>query len=99
MVIVTSLPQWGMLNYNIGVGVMVHESVIYKITFLWSFAIFIISSQCPDPNGACIKDWGFNRLRSGTLSDLSEGGMDEVSIYISVSSHYRSWHNCWLFSA
>lgn len=33
MVIVTSLPQWGMLNYNIGVGVMVHESVIYKITF------------------------------------------------------------------
>lgn len=62
----------------------------YLFKNFYGVLLFIISSQCPVQNGACPTEWGFNRLRSGTLSDLSEGGMDEVSIYISVYSHYRS---------
>lgn len=50
-----------------------------------SVLLFMISSQCPVQNGACPTEWGFNWHSGGTLPDLSEGGMDEVSSYISFS--------------
>lgn len=58
------------------------------MNFYVSFVIYD-SSQCPVQNGACPTEWGFNWHSGGTLPDLSEGGMDEVSSYISFSSHHK----------